>query len=288
MDSSPQEIEITHSEKVLAEPPEIFKDEINGKDVYFVGITHNPEYFSDHRQKLEEMIKKGSIIVPEIFPFEKSGNVEAPFDDAEGSEKFYWYVSEVAKREHKTVVCVDPHVEIKFAYAAGAMVGAGLATWLIAYFEALENIKKRKITRGKFLAIAVAGAIGYSLAGASPLNIPLRALESLVKGQDQVVKEASEYGIDDKLAYEAVNYRNVRIARGLDKLTRELPQNSGPIVVIYGAAHPKVIQSYIHDNRFEAEIKSKLYKPFSMVSDETIRTYTPENNTWVLKSRIPF
>lgn len=60
------------------------------------------------------------------------------------------------------------------------------------------------------------------------------------------------------------------------------------IVVIYGVAHPRVIQSYIHDNRFEAEIKSKLYTPFSIVSDETIRTYKPENNTWVLKSRVPF
>lgn len=126
------------------------------------------------------------------------------------------------------------------------------------------------------------------MAGTSPLNIPLRALESLVRGDDQVAKEASEYGIDDKLAYEITNYRNIRIARGLDKLTKDLPQNTEPIVVIYGAAHPRVIQSYVHNNILEAKIKSRLYKPFSIVADETARTYTPENNTWVLKSRIPY
>lgn len=91
MDASPQETHILNPlEKSLHNPPEVLKDEINGKEVYFVGITHTPKYFDEHREKLVEMIKKGSIIVPEYFPFENTKSLEPPAYNSDDAQKFYW------------------------------------------------------------------------------------------------------------------------------------------------------------------------------------------------------
>ncbi len=118
--------------------------------------------------------------------------------------------------------------------------------------------------------------------------MPLRVLEALARGPEEMARDLSEYDIDDTLAYELHNYRDVCAARGLDLLTRSAPEGAGPIAVIYGRIHPRQIIAYLRRPAIEREVKLGLYFPFTVLADQAIREYELSGGAWILTRRQPY
>jgi hypothetical protein len=266
---------------VVTSALEILRESVDEREVLFVGVDHTPQYFDEKRAEFEDLIRQSALIVPEHFPPEYPG-----FDPNEPPSDFYGLVSELAKQQPKKVAVVDPAIGPGLYYLESALGAVGI----LAIFKALVDAAgyltvRRRLSRRNVLTTSAAALGAYSLTKRSVAFMPLMALEALVIGSEQVFKDLSEYGIDDTLAYELHNYRDVCAAIAMERVVRLAPNNAGPVVLIYGRTHPKVIVEYLKRPAIERNGKIRLYLPFSLLADQTIRGYEFRDEGWTLTWR---
>ena len=82
--------------------------------------------------------------------------------------------------------------------------------------------------------------------------------------------------------------RNIYIAEGLDKLTKFLDDRGErkKLIAFHGAAHSDMIRHYLEHP--EDRSKRKLYLPFELVSDTSVRIFEYHNGEWKLIERIDY
>lgn len=105
----------------------------------------------------------------------------------------------------------------------------------------LKNLGRRKFLRG-IAALGTAAAVGPT------------AFLSPGFGAD-----VTKHPIPATLTYNAVDYRNVVVARGLDALTKR-EQFDGPVVIIYGGFHTDPLMNYLSSPKLR-DAKYELYAP---------------------------
>lgn len=280
----------------------VIKERINDVDIWFLGVEHTPQFLIKHERAFRDLLQNSVLIVPERFPAEQK---EKDFDnfvqDKPGlkgllddpQRKFFEIIALVAERKPGKVAVVDPSV-IGTSVLRGVLVGGGVIAAGEMIIDFVSYIKEKtwenkKMTRREFLKragkTALKGAAAYSLLATEPFPTGLftgPVQEALGVGD----KSYETFGIDDLLSYSGIDFRNVCIAEGLDKLTKSLSGKiNGPITVIYGRAHIQPVISYLKDHPQERELKKKTYTPLALLGDQAVRSYEFSNNGWQMTSR---
>jgi hypothetical protein len=266
---------------MVAPALEILRESVHGREVLFVGVDHTAQYFDEKRAELDDLVRQSALVVPEHFPPEYPD-----FDPNEPPSDFYGLISELAKQHAKQAAVVDPEIGPGVHYFESALGAVGILAISKALVDAAGYVTaRRRLSRRNVLTTSAAALAAYSLTKRNVAFLPLMALEALVIGPEQVFKDLSEYGIDDTLAYELHNYRDVCAAIAMERVVRSVPNNAGPVVLIYGRTHPKVIVEYLKRPAIERNGKIRLYLPFSLLADQTIRRYEFGDEGWTLAWR---
>lgn len=269
---------------------EIFPERVNGREVLFVGVDHVPAYFHANRVEFEGIVRDSTLVVLEHFPLEGSRlDRREPLNSADPTFVFYWLLLELAGVAGKRVAVVDPDVGAGVHALDWALAWVGVAAGASVLVDAAGYLsRRRRVTRRALLATSIAAIGAYSLAERNLNVTPLRVLNALARGPESLIRELDEYGADDALAYELINYRDVCAAVGLDLLARSAPAGDGPITVIYGRVHPRPIIAYLRHPSIEREAKLRLYLPYSVLGEQALREYELSGGQWALARRQPY
>lgn len=231
-------------------PP--IKEKINNKDISIVGVYHLPNFFLKYRTFFENLVSQHDAIVLEQ-------SIENFWE-----HPFFGKIAGIAYAQKKRVYQADP-TSIPSQIVDATSCGVGM--YLI-----LNSIKKpkRKISRREFLKrIGLAGIGAFIFFGSTP-GFALRRIHK---------ESADSYGIDDILSYGNVDYRNIKIAEGIEKICHEV-NDIEKIVAFHGGAHSKHMEAYLKNPALRA--KKLAYLPFEVISRKKVREYIPTKEGWVL------
>jgi hypothetical protein len=268
----------------------MFPERVNGREVLFIGVDHEPAYFHANRDDFERLVRDSALMVLEHFPLEGSRlDRRDPLASADQTFVFYWLLLELAGASSKRVAVVDPDVGTGVHTLNWARAWAGVAAGAKVLWDGAGYLSHhRQVSRRKLLATSAMMVTAYSLTERNLRVTPLRLLRTLAWGPEDAIREWVEYGIDDALAYELLNYRDVCAAVGIDLLTRTAPTGTGPITVIYGRLHPRLIIAYLKHPAIERKAKLRLYFPFALLGDQALREYDFSDGQWALARRQSF
>lgn len=259
------------------------KFKLNGKDVVVYGLAHIPETFSLYRNEIEDAISKASIVVLEGVKTASGLNDPRLFSEYT-YPAFPGQMEWLAATHNKLVVTADPrnfslnkdtlallseldkeNTDIekikKIISSSGPPIS--LAATAVAIIDYKKGIIKRPMTRRAFLGVAAASA------GAS-LTASLSELATLKDISPDRGRQDNPLGA---FLYELMDYRNVVVAEGLNRLSKnKIVTNNGPIVVFYGDAHRTALKHYA-ESPTERSLKLKSYLSFNDISKPKLRIF---------------
>lgn len=232
------------------------KETVNGKEFTIIGVVHTPEFFSLHESFFEKKVVESDAVILE-------GVVVGEFWE----DSFFGKVGEVAHSEQKRVYQIDPLTLANFSID---FIGIPVAC-ISGIVHELRNSKTGR--RGFLKKIGKIGLYYYLLS------------ETLggVIAKDSVNKDIIiKYDVEDVLSFGLTDYRNVAIADGIDRLSRE-DDGIRKIASIHGNAHADTVRGYLEDAELR-EIKKNLYLPYDnrFLSKTKIREYLPDGEGWKL------
>lgn len=235
-------------------PP--IKEKINGKDVSIAGVSHTPEFFWAYRMFFENLVSKHDAVILE----ESIGDF--------WKDSFFGRIAGIAHTQKKRVYQVDP-TNLPSEIVDATSCGAG--AYLI--LDAIRK-PKRKISRRDFLKKIGLAGIGALLFFGSLPGVVLRS---------KIDEESlCSYGVDDLLIYGNTDYRNIKIAEGIEKICHEV-NDIEKIVAFHGGAHSKHIEAYLKNPALRA--KKLAYLPYEVISNRKVREYVPDKKGWTLKRK---
>lgn len=240
-------------------PYPIIERSLYGRTVSLLGCRHTKEFFDEYQSYFKQALQQTDALI-----MEQSFNLD--FWEAE----FFGKLGRIANQRRIPVYIVDPLSEqmgvtdIHLFAPAALLVGATSA-------NIAQQAVKRTLTRRSFLRNALLGLGGLSLAAGSLGGLIARgALD------DEALQQ---YGIDDVLAYGATDFRNIQIAEGLERISRDVPGLQS-LLSIHGAAHYETVDAYLIAP--ELRLKSALYPLYAAIGDTRIREYRPTREGWEL------
>lgn len=256
---------------------------INGKDVTILGVYHTEDFLFRYYSFLSSKIHSADAVVLEQV-------VGAEFYQDDG---FFGRLGAMAG--FKPVYVVDPINPESFA--ADTLLGwAGILLMQIPFIAIPSKMlldwraskkrrkshesKKQECTRRDFLkglfGYAVAIGAGASMLSGSHLGVAAKSLIS----ENLLLK----YGIDDALSYGLMDFRNLIIAEGIEKLAKI---EDGKMVAIHGDAHSDPIDFYLTNPI--ARKKRLAYFPYEQIATAGIKKFVYTRRTgWALEERFFF
>jgi hypothetical protein len=249
-------------------PHEIIKKQVGNSKVELVGVTHTSEFFNSHRKFYERKIEES----PEGIILEQPINFE--FWEKPGDNRFYSHLGEIAYRNKINVYQTDP-INIKSTVIDYSLFLPG--TELLSKGTSKKSIK---MTRKEFLK-----RLGLSFSGASIVYgsfIPYAYVKTLVGEIPKV----------DFFSYGGTDWRNVKIAEGIEKICEK--ENPKKLTAFHGAGHTKQIEAYLNNTKIR-EMKNVLYAPLNFCGIKGARKYIPDkfetdfkkyNQSWKLEEII--
>lgn len=279
--------------------------ELNGRIVEFFGVSHSKETLEKHYERLEESIKKAAIIVLEGAPaatgtysnetveFLKALaaangqelSTEAAADILQRNEGlgFFHEMEKLAIKHDKPVATVDPMQSrsgpenyISFPQLrakdqqvlAGklAIMGVGTLGLIIPSILKMGEKKEEGKPRpgmGRRRFLQVLGGTAAAIAAGSEAGA--------VSRENQSGEQSPKPNPLRTLLYDSFDYRDVIIAEGLDRITKEL-ETEGPVVVIYGEGHRDPVRKYAKAPG-ERQMKKLAYRPYKSVAEPKLRVF---------------
>lgn len=236
-------------------PYPLIKEKINDKDVCLVGVAHDYSFFKEHESYFEDIVSKHDAIVLEQ-------SLGGDFWDSD----FFGWIGDIAHSKKKRVYQADPMNWSIFELDAWAWwIGINLIFWSIAYKP------RKKISRREFLIRSALIGSGASMVfGTTPMRIFTT---------EQNLEMVLEYGIDDFLLYGETDYRNIKIAEGIERICNEVDYIKS-LATIHGAAHHKTVDFYLKNPYLRS--KKLAYFPHEIVGNTKIREYVPDGDRWTL------
>lgn len=231
-------------------PFSILDAEIRGGSIKLCGVEHNEKFFNKHMETFEGMIKETDCVVTEL----KAGRA---YPTDRSFERFYSGIHEICKEEGKDVLNVDP-----LNWENRIMdIGLTLGSCNVMSHEVGNFIAENTLTRTEFLRLGVAS---YLL-----LNT---GLSVTIIGRLISKTTPFGYGVND--------FRNVKIARGLELMPDIMEDYDCKILSLHGQNHSKPIKYYLEHKKIR-EIKEALYWfPFGLFGDNYIHRYSSEDGNW--------
>ena len=138
------------------------------------------------------------------------------------------------------------------------------------YIRKLVNpgFNERKISRRNFFKRATISGAGASIFLGC---LPGFLTRSLINED-----KAFSYGWDDVLTYGNYDYRNIKIAEGIEKIC-EKSNDVKNLAVIHGAFHTEHIEAYL--SRKNLRLKKLAYFPHEAIGKTKVREYSPKEKT---------
>ncbi len=253
---------------------------INGRDITILGVHHTESFLFRYYEFLSSKIHSADAVVLEQV-------VGAEFFQDRG---FFGRLGSMAG--FKPVYVIDPVNPISFKiddFAGPAGILLMLSPFII---RSTNDIKKRltpkksnKVaekqgcTRRDFLkclfGYGVAVGAGASMLCGSHLGIIAKQLIS----ENLLMR----YGIDDALSYGLLDFRNIIIADGIEKLTK---LEDGKMVAVHGDAHSDPIDFYLMNPT--ARKKRLAYFPYEQIAEARIKKFVYKRKGWTLEEIVPF
>ncbi len=278
--------------------------EVNGRTVELIGVSHEPATLRipEYQKKIEAAIANAAVVVLEggpdmrklysldlLLKLMKEPMPEASRADALAIYKsfendplilFFTEIQAMAARALTDIATLDPsedlYKSVRLEYeniesekdketllvlAITTFFGSGAGLAFREMQQRRQAEKSGGMSRRTFLK-AMAGSA--AVAGMSQASI--LASENTYSYQDREENPLSF------ALYNSVDYRDVTIAEGIDKLTKE-SEETGPIEVIYGSKHIAGIRHYL-ENPVERKARLLAYGPFSGSPEDTFKVFT--------------
>jgi hypothetical protein len=247
--------------------PKIVDVKVNEVNYKLMGVEHRLEYLSTYYPLFYSLIKNSDAVVLE--------NYEKKLD-------FWSGIRILCKELNKDIYVVDPAATDNGTYHVAFDTVAAFFYYYLLCLSPLLLDKQIKTSRRKFLSISLSQLFFFPLFLGSYFGSWSAAL---------IDREAPfTYGIDDKISYGSFDYRNIKIANHLEKLSKILePKPKNYMLVIYGATHTGPIEYYLK-NPEERKRKEFIYDStliFPAISNTSILHYKCKNDEWELIEKIP-
>ncbi|MBM3199820.1 hypothetical protein FJZ53_02695 [Candidatus Woesearchaeota archaeon] len=233
-------------------PCKVLEERINSTNVSIIGVSHDPSFFFQHREFLEEKIRQADALVLECEPYFPDG--------------FFDQVGNIAYSQKKRVYHADPMN--KFTQKidkiqGGSGLGLAVSSILTGQTYALP------LGLYFFLGNLFGGVVRYIPSG----------ILAATKGTDP---DPNNYY--DILFYGETDYRNVMIAEGITKISSEI-NDVKSLACIHGAAHTRPVKVYLKNPNLRKAKKLLYSMTYGLKSEKKVREYTPDEKGWMLTKK---
>ncbi|MDH5509258.1 MAG: hypothetical protein OEZ32_02770 [Nitrospinota bacterium] len=236
-----------------------------GKRLSLVGILHSREEFMKNRKDFERMIKPYSAVM-----------LEQPlwYVDFSHDLSSFGQIAAIALKMNKRVYIADPFdTRVLAADAVFALAGLSmLVKSSMDFGKSAMGKRPEGFSRRGLILRAGMLALGLPLFSGS---LPGMDLRSAVHRDS-----AYSYGLDDKVTWGSKDWRDLRIAMGIDKVLNNVPELH-TLIAFHGIGHQQGILHYLlhpQDRRREAA-----YEPFKRISlNLSVREWIPKKHKWEL------
>ena len=297
--------------------------ESNGRRIEFYGVAHVIETFERFKEDFEKGIDSASLVIleaaPEALRYQSDENIHIIQEyqrgqgknvtkeeirarmDSDRGQQFFRKLEQMAAAKGKPIMTIDPSTKellstrklmergtrietLKFlsilaVFAPGALME--MRAGLQKRRQPVESEKKTKsyepaketsgMTRRDFLAL-LGGSLALLNYGSLLANL-----------SNSGGREENPLAL---LLYNAFDYRDVAVAKGIDLVTKEkMVADEGPIMLVYGAGH-NGIQHYM-GSPHEREIRYRAYLPFRNIASPYLRLFIFKEG-WKLEKEISF
>ncbi len=264
-------------------PCSIIKEKINNKNITIIGVVHTHSFLCRHFHFLKSQIYKADTLVLEQvvggeFYHEKDffgpvGNmaVPNPIFVIDPINHGVW-CTDLVQGVLGMFIMTNP----LFSYLNNQLVKRhmGHIRKKLKLEKKPQEPTRRNFLKGLFKTTAQIG-IGASLFGGSFLTFEVKGAFS--------EKMITKYDLEDALTVGMLDFRNLMIAEGLDKMTRLDYDN---ILLIHGEAHSDPIHFYATHPAHRK--KRFLYYPYELLGRKGIRKFVYNNKKWNIEEIISF
>jgi hypothetical protein len=283
----------------------------NGKRIEFYGVSHIPETAKKYAHEFHEAFKSAGTVLLECGPHTSMGHSDKSRDLVqeaaklyEGRElseeelcnfldmhrpgvRFFNMMKYLAENYNKPIVSADPltlavdeklvdrEIFISKAKIFLAMEAAGLGMAIDSkrFKSGSSPATSKKSVLGRRAFVGLMGGV-MAASGAS-------ALITNENNNHRLQRADNKLGI---LIHNLLDYRNVVVAEGLDRLTRD-SNIKEPIVVVYGDYHRREIRFYLEHPK-ERKVKRNTYKPYDQLAEPRMKKFNfdQQNKSWLIES----
>ncbi len=257
-------------------PCACIEDKIDNTDITILGVQHVEPFLLQHYSFLQSQINKADAVV-----------LEQVVGGSSVTDSFFGHLAMIAIP--KPVYVVDP-INTALFFTDRVLGFLGLCIMLTSPMRYATRFVAKKVFKGKeskkaptrreflgslFKSAAIFGA-GTSLFSGSLSSLSLKDAIS----PNMVLN----YGVEDVLSYGSIDFRNIIIAEGLNKIITT--QKEKKILTIHGDAHSKPIHYYLTHPAFRA--KKLAYLPFALICRNEIKKYQFMGFDWRMEATLPF
>ena len=245
-------------------PYKILNERISGKDVSILGVKHTLEFYDRYKDFFKDFTSKYDAFV-----------FEQPYKGDFWLSPFFEEIGNLISGTGKRIYQADPinqntnDFDIDSFYGGiflmlEGLVGPNLRNYVRKRIN--PNFKEKKTSRRNFLKRAACAGAGASLAFGSFPGFLARSLYG---------DNLYGYGVDDILTYGETDYRNIKIAEGIEKICMNINdiKNLG---VIHGATHTEPIAEYLNNEALR--LKKLAYFPYEIIGRTKVREYVPNKD----------
>jgi len=278
---------------------EIHRFKLNGVHIDFMGVTHIPETFTNHYETIHESIGRADMVVAEYLPFETEfqAKVIESFPrilSPTECTRFYNHIVAKAQEWERPIASVDPDNNRLWTGLIRVVPHLATSISAISCFNrlcrSLSNSGRKSdepTSRRDFLKIAGFFSLDTYLNFNTSARVLL--LRTISQQQGRVREQISNYGIDDQLICDGINFRNTIAGSSLSRLCQHLhTKGQNRLVVFYGKAHTNPIMEYAtNQHPLEKAWKTIPMKLHGLFTDESIRIYDPtKDGRWIKREEI--
>lgn len=258
-------------------PYAIKKRKINNRNVLICGVEHIESFYLKEKDFFDDIISYSCGVISEYSPeFDKK-------DVREDVRNFFHSINYATFNHKKDLFYVDAWRD-NFEDVDVLLNAGGLATTTVGIASFMNHCyKKEKYSRRQFIK-----RLGLDL---SIMGIGTNLItSSYLSGKNgSYISYDNKFTARDWIEYGANDYRNCRIAEGINQIIKnfKLPQE-GYLLSIHGAGHTKPIVGYLDHNILRFLKLKSYFLTFGLNCERYIKKYKFKNKEWVLTKKKKF
>lgn len=270
---------------------------LNGVNVRFLGVEHGSAALEEYGNEIRSGIHHADIVISEHLPFEATWTTELSPEERvqfmagvdKESVDFFAEIASMAQRANKRIAGIDPQTYpfIEYENSEETLSGLVLGSYaLVAMVKFARDIatrtskrrKKHKLSRRIFLWLSACTLLQQIQINFNNIK-PFWWIREQFQSNYEIVHDMTDYGLDDQLLVDALNYRNMAAAQSLRRVCAYAKtQGLNNITVVYGLAHMEPMMHYALElNLIEQIAKFPINSAYNVLGEEKPRLYRYNN-----------